>query len=232
MRVHYFQHVAFEGLGSIADWLTARGVEIKGTRFDGAMDLPDLADVDWLIVLGGPMSANDEHRYTWLADEKAFIGEAVRADKRVLGICLGAQLIASALGAKVYPNAAKEIGWFPISHVAGAQGHPAFHFPREALAFHWHGETFDRPVGSIHLACSVACENQAFQLGARVIGLQFHLETTPESARALVAHCREDLRPATYVQSDQAILSAPDRHYSAANALMNAVLLYLSEGEG
>ena len=82
MRVHYFQHVAFEGLGSIADWLTASGVEIKGTRFDEAMDLPDLADVDWLIVLGGPMSVNDEHRYTWLADEKAFIGEAVRADKR------------------------------------------------------------------------------------------------------------------------------------------------------
>ena len=232
MRVHYFQHVAFEGLGSIASWLTARSIEIKGTRFYEAANLPDSADVDWLIVLGGPMSANDEHLYAWLADEKAFIAEAIRAGKRVLGICLGAQLIASALGARVYPNAAKEIGWFPISPVAGAQGHPALQFPPEALVFHWHGETYDRPVGSIHLARSIACENQAFRVGARVIGLQFHLETTPESARALVTHCRAELRPATYVQSDQAILSAPDGHYSAANALMNAVLLHMEKTEG
>lgn len=232
MRVHYLQHVAFEGLGSIAAWLTARNLEIKGTCLHEAANLPDLADVDWLIVLGGPMSANDEHRYAWLSDEKAFIGEAIRAGKRVLGICLGAQLIASALGAKVYPNAAKEIGWFPIASVPEAQGHPAFHFPPEALVFHWHGETFDLPVGSAHLARSVACENQAFQVDARVIGLQFHLETTPETARALVAHCREDLRSATYVQLDRAILSAPDGHYSAANALMNAVLAYLAEGAG
>lgn len=231
MRVHFFQHVAFEGLGSIAAWLTARGIGIKGTRFDEAADLPDLADVDWLIVMGGPMSANDERRYAWLSDEKAFIREAVRQGKRVLGICLGAQLIASALGAKVYSNAAKEIGWFPISPVPGAHRNPAFRFPREALVFHWHGETFDLPVGSVRLARSVACEHQAFQVGTRVIGLQFHLETTPESARALVAHCREDLQPATYVQSDQSILSAPAGHYNVANSLMNEVLAYLAEGE-
>lgn len=232
MRVHCLQHVAFEGLGSIATWLTARDIEIRGTRFDEAADLPDLADVDWLIVLGGPMSANDEHRYAWLSGEKAFIGEAIRAGKRVLGVCLGAQLIASALGAKVYPNAVKEIGWFPIASVPSAQGHPAFGFPPEALVFHWHGETFDLPVGSVHLARSVACENQAFQIGNRVIGLQFHLETTPESTRALVAHCREELRPATYVQSDQAILSASDGHYDAANRLLNEVLAYLAVGKG
>lgn len=232
MRVHYFQHVAFEGLGSIATWLTARGIEIKGTHLDEATDLPELADVDWLIVLGGPMSVNDERRHAWLAHERAFIRAAVEQGKRVLGICLGAQLIASALGAKVYPNTAKEIGWFSISANPSAQDHSAFHFPAEALVFHWHGETFDLPVGSIHLSRNMACENQAFQVGTRVIGLQFHLETTPESARALVAHCREDLQPATYVQSEHAILSVPEGHYSAANGLMSDVLTYLADAKG
>lgn len=232
MRVHYFQHVAFEGLGSIAAWLTARGIEIKGTRLDEAGDLPKLADIDWLIVLGGPMSTNDEQLYAWLAHERAFIRAAVEQGKRVLGICLGAQLIASALGAKVYPNTAKEIGWFSISANPSAQDHFAFHFPAEALVFHWHGETFDLPVGSIHLSRNMACENQAFQVGTRVIGLQFHLETTPESARALVAHCREDLQPATYVQSEHAILSVPEGHYSAANGLMIDVLAYLADAKG
>lgn len=232
MRVHYFQHVAFEGLGSIAAWLTARGIETTGTHFDEAVDLPDLADIDWLIVMGGPMSANDEHLYPWLSDEKAFIREAKRQNKRVLGICLGAQLIASALGAKVYRNVVKEIGWYPISPVPTAHGHPAIPFTPGMLVFHWHGETFDLPAGSVHLARSTTCENQAFQVGTRVIGLQFHLETTSESARALVAHCRADLQPATYVQSEQDILSAPDGHYNAANALMDEVLLYLAEGEG
>lgn len=232
MRVHYFQHVAFEGLGSIAAWLTARGIEIAGTRVDQAAAWPELADVDWLIVLGGPMSVNDEQRHAWLVAERAFIRAAVEQGKRVLGICLGAQLIASALGAKVYPNTAREIGWFPITAVPGAPDHSAFHFPAAALVFHWHGDTFDLPVGSIHLARSLACENQAFQVGRRVVGLQCHLETTPESARALVAHCRAELQPAAYVQSEQAILSAPEGHYSAANALMNEVLAYLADAAG
>jgi GMP synthase-like glutamine amidotransferase len=232
MRAHYFQHVAFEGPGSIAAWLAAQGIETTATRFDEGGALPDVADVDWLIVMGGPMSANDERIHPWLRGEKAFIGEAIRRNKRVLGICLGAQLVASALGARVYPNTAREIGWHRISAVQPLGQSPAFGFPPDLLAFHWHGETFDLPAGSVQLARSAACENQAFQLGSRVIGLQFHLETTRASARALVAHCRADLELAAYVQSEEEILSAPDSRYAAINAQMGKVLAYLAAGEG
>lgn len=231
MRAHWFQHVAFEGLGSIAGWLAARGIETTCTRFDQAAKLPELADLDWLIVMGGPMSVNDEHLHPWLVDEKRFVRDAMAAGRRVLGICLGAQLMASALGARVYPNAAREIGWHPIDGVAPPAGRPAFRFPAQAPVFHWHGETFELPAGSVHSARSVGCEHQAFQLGARAIGLQFHLEMTPEGAAALVVNCPGDLRPGSFVQSEQAIRSAPPRQYQVANALMCDVLDYLAGGE-
>lgn len=228
MRVHYFQHVPFEGLGCIEPWLAAHGIHADCTRFDQVVRLPPVDDIDLLIVLGGPMSANDERQHAWLAAEKSFIRAAIEKGKRVLGICLGAQLIASALGERVYRNAAREIGWHPITSTLTPRGSEAFQFPSALQVFHWHGETFDRPVGSVQLARSVACENQAFQVGARVIGLQFHLETTPASARALVTHCPADLAPATHVQSAADILLAPDAYYATANAWMDRMLTYLS----
>jgi GMP synthase-like glutamine amidotransferase len=228
MKVHYFQHVPFEGLGCIGTWLAAHGIDADSTRFDEAARLPAIRDIDLLIVLGGPMSANDAEQYPWLAAEKSFIRTAIREGKRVLGICLGAQLIASALGARVYRNAAREIGWHPIASVPVAPGSMAFQFPSAMQVFHWHGERFDLPAGSVQLARSVACEQQAFQLGARVMGLQFHLETTPASARALVTHCPADVEPGTHVQSAADILAAPDAYYATANAWMGQVLAYLS----
>ena len=228
MRVHCFQHVPFEGLGCIGTWLAAQGIDAESTRFDETARLPAVRDIDLLIVLGGPMSANDAQQYPWLAAEKSFIRTAIREGKRVLGICLGAQLIASALGARVYRNAAREIGWHPIASVPGEPGNTAFQFPPSMQVFHWHGETFDLPAGSAQLARSVACENQAFQVGARVMGLQFHLETTPASARALVTHCPADLDPGTHVQSAAEILSAPDAYYATANAWMTQVLAHLA----
>lgn len=231
MKVHYFQHVPFEGLGYIESWLAARGIAAGGTRFDDTAKLPAVDDVDLLIVLGGPMSVNDEQQYPWLAAEKSFIRAAVGAGKQVLGICLGAQLIASALGARVYRNVAREIGWHPIASVPAAPGSRAFEFPAAMEVFHWHGETFDLPAGSVPLARSVACEHQAFQVGARVMGLQFHLEATPASARALVTHCPADLAPAAHVQSAADILSAPDACYATAHAWMDRVLAYLSAAD-
>lgn len=233
MRAHYFQHVPFEGLGSIGPWLKSRGAAVTGTRFFEEWALPAGDEVDFLIVMGGPMSVNDESVYPWLKDEKGFIKEAIAREKTVLGVCLGAQLIASAMGARVYPNSQKEIGWFPIHSVAvpGAEG--AFQFPKESVVFHWHGETFDLPPGAIRLARSEACENQAFQLGRNVLGLQFHLETTPQGARDLVTKCRHELVPATYVQSEETILSAPTERYTAINALISDILSFLvRRGEG
>lgn len=230
MRAHYLQHVPFEGPGMIESWLRSKGYEITNTRFFESNTLPDPGDVDFLIVMGGPMSVNDESDFPWLVEEKQFVRRCVDSGKPVLGVCLGAQLIASSMGARVYPNREKEIGWFPIEGIRPSD-HEAFRFPSSLDVFHWHGETFDLPSGARHLARSIACENQAFQIGTSVIGIQFHLETTPESVREMVSHGRAELIPATYVQSEETILSARSEPYRACNRVMEKVLHYLNRAQ-
>lgn len=227
MRAHYLQHVPFEGLGSIGTWLVSAGYAITGTKLFESADFPDLDQIDLVIAMGGPMSVNDEDEYPWLTAEKEFIRNAIELGKPVLGICLGAQLIANAMGAKVYKNTESEIGWFPVRRVAHASA-DSFGFPDSSQVFHWHGETFDLPAGAILLASSEGCVNQAFQLGAAVIGLQFHLETTPESARALVANCRDELKSSRYVQTENEILAVDVGGYAAINKLMACVLEFIT----
>jgi GMP synthase-like glutamine amidotransferase len=226
MRVHYLQHVSFEGLGRLEDLLLARGCALSRSPLYEAPSLPDAADFDALIAMGGPMSVNDEAEFPWLAAEKRLVRDAVRGGKPVLGVCLGAQLIASALGARVYRNAETEIGWFPIEGV-GAADSTRFAFPPSAAVFHWHGETFDLPAGAVRLAGSAACANQAFQIGRRTIGLQFHLETTRDSARLLVDNCGAELVPGRFIQNAEAILSADESTYAAAGALLERLVDYL-----
>ena len=189
MRIHWLQHVPFEGVGSIAAWALGRGFPLTGSRLFAGDLLPPLTAFDLLVVMGGPMSANDEMVHAWLNAEKRFIDQAIKAGKSVLGICLGAQLIASAAGARVYPNDHKEIGWFPVERTARASETAVGRIlAQRTEVFHWHGETFDLPRGAVHLARSEGCLHQAFALGNRIVGLQYHLETTPASARALIAH--------------------------------------------
>ncbi len=224
MRVHVFQHVPFEGLGAIEPWLAARNASITWTRFfaDPRIPVPDA--YDWLIVMGGPMSVNDEVALPWLRAEKRAIAAAIDAGKTVLGVCLGAQLIASARGAVVTPNREREIGWFEIERIADPAAYPiARALPSHAEVFHWHGETFALPAGAVPLARSEACESQAFALGPRVVGLQFHLETTPESAAALVRHCPEDLAAGRWVQSSGEMLGDASR-FTRLHALLEALL--------
>lgn len=227
MKVHVLQHVPFEGLGSIASWLKNRKAEVTFTRFyeDPALP-PPLSDLDLIIAMGGPMSVNDEAILPWLRPEKQFIRDAVEQGVPVLGVCLGAQLIASALGARVYRNPQKEIGWFQIEAIPCPKD--AFQFLPRCTVFHWHGETFDLPAEAVRLARSAACENQAFQVGRHVIGLQFHLETTPESSHAILANCADELVLATFVQSESEIRSVPATSYTAINDLMNNLLSYLT----
>ncbi len=233
MKVHVLQHVPSEGLGSIEEWLQKVGATVTSTYFFESADLPVVQEQDLVIALGGPMSVNDEDLLPWLRAEKNFIREAIDAGKAVLGICLGSQLIANALGASVYANSHKEIGWFPV--FALPHDADAFQLPSTINVFHWHGETFELPQGAIHLACSAACENQGFQWGRRVIGLQFHLETTAESARAFVeeddgVELKDSLELADglYIQTAQQILDAPASAYAGINALMVDVLQYLT----
>jgi GMP synthase-like glutamine amidotransferase len=231
MNAHYLQHVSFEGLGSIESFLQAARYRITKTRFFKSATLPKPDEIDLLIVMGGPMSVNDEDEFPWLAQEKQFIQDIIKSGKSVLGICLGAQLIASALGAKVYRNTRKEIGWFPIRGIPSSDK-ATFNFPPSVEVFHWHGETFDLPSGAIRLARSEGCENQAFLFGRSVIGLQFHLETTPDSARELVKNCRNELLPAEYVQTEAEILSAAPEKYRSINDLMDKVLSFLRDTNG
>ena len=228
MRAHILQHVPFEGLGSIASWLRAADYRTTTTKFYESTRLPASAEIDLLIITGGPMSVNDEERFPWLRVEKQFIKRAITSGKAVLGICLGAQLIASALGESVYPNRRKEIGWFPVRGIA-PEDPTIFCFPPVVEVFHWHGETFDLPEEAVLLAKSEACENQAFQLGQTVIGLQFHLETTPESAQALVTNCRQEILPSKFVQRETLILDQPPDKYAVINELMNRILQFITK---
>ncbi len=229
MHAHYLQHVPFEGLGSIEAWLKLSGYSITSTQLYESADFPDLNQVDLVIAMGGPMSVNDEAEYPWLVAEKRFIRDAIDQGNPVMGVCLGAQLIANAMGAKVYKNRETEIGWFPV-HGVSHNSEPLFGFPDSARVFHWHGETFDLPQGATLLASSEGCVNQAFQLGASVIGLQFHLETTPESAQALVNNCRDELIPSKYVQTEQEILAVDVDSYASINGLMEDVLKFITTG--
>jgi len=231
MRVHYLQHVPFEGLGSIGPWLQAAGHAATRWPLYESPALPAPSAFDALIALGGPMSVNDESQFPWLAPEKALVREAALAGKPILGICLGAQLLANSLGARVYRNPVKEIGWFPvepapISAAMGSRG-GLFSFPAPIVAFHWHGETFDLPAGAAPLARNGACENQAFQLGRRAIGLQFHLETTPDSIRDLIAHCGDELVAGPGIQGPEAMLAPGPSAFAGLNGEMGRVLDFL-----
>ena len=144
-------------------WFRERGWQVSLTEIYRDEPLPPVDEIDWLVVMGGPMSANDESKHSWLTAEKDFIGQALQADKAILGVCLGSQLIADVLGSRVYRNSQPEIGWFPIQRSPEAAAHNLGKlFPQQAEVFHWHGETFDLPRGALHLARSQACANQAF----------------------------------------------------------------------
>jgi GMP synthase-like glutamine amidotransferase len=154
------------------------------------------------------------------------IGDAVTRGVPVLGICLGSQLIASAMGARVYRNPQPEHGWFPVE--ATSADDAAFQFPDRFTTFHSHGDTFDLPRGAVQLARTAACENQAFQIGRRTIGLQFHLESNAESAGAIVEECVSEFAAGPYVQSADVLRGTPHTTYHESIQLMSNVLDYLT----
>ena len=198
MNIHWVQHVEFEGLGCIEPWLEENGHSVTCSRLWAGDGFPDAGTVDGLIVMGGPMGIYDDEEYPWLAGEKRFIRETVERQTPVLGICLGAQLIADVLGAKVGPGPQKEIGFFPVRHTSEAIRNGAV---EEFTAFHWHGDTFGIPEGAVQLASSDVTPNQAFRYQKHVLALQFHLETTEQSLLSLYEHCSGEIEEAPTIQT-------------------------------
>ena len=201
LRIHYFQHHPSEGLCSIEEWISSAGHSLTSTRFYENQTLPELSEIDWLIVMGGPMNVNDEKEFEWLAREKKFIREAIDHDKIVLGICLGSQLVSAALGARVYANNEKEIGWFDIELTKSAQSGLFSDMGSVLRVFHWHGDTFDLPENAILLASSAATMNQGYIYKGKVLALQFHMEQTVESMNAMINSWGGELKAGKYVQT-------------------------------
>jgi len=231
LRAHVFQHAPFEGPANIGAWLLARGAALSTSRLWAGDLLPAPEVFDWLVVMGGSMNADEESRYSWLADEKRAIERAIAARKHVLGICLGSQLIARVLGAKVTRNRDVEIGWFPIERaqnaVASAVGRA---LPARAEVFHWHGDTFALPEGAVQLARSAACEQQGFAYGERVLALQFHPEMTPESVRAFAQSGADELVPGPFIQT-QAEMLADTPRFARLETLLEQLLAAFAKGE-
>lgn len=228
MRIHYVQHVPFEGLGFIETWLNEKNHEISSTRFyeTAAYHLPNPDEIDGLIIMGGPMGVYDEHSYPWLHEEKQFIKDCIQADKKILGICLGAQLLSVCLGADVHSAKNKEIGWFKVKPTAECKKIDWLYdlFKNEPVVFHWHGDQFEIPLdGSFGFLESNANNNQAFYHNENIIGLQFHVEVTQKTMAFMLENCNHELTGSPYTQTETEIQNGLV-HVKNCNRIMGAIL--------
>lgn len=224
MRWHCLQHASFEGPAHLDSWVKSRGHLLGRTEVWAGGRFPTLDEFDGLFVLGGPMNVYEEGRHPWLAAEKTFIAEIVSAGKPILGICLGAQLLAVVLDGAVAANPRSEIGWFPVELTREGREAPLFReFPAEFPAFHWHRDRFSIPPGAVHVASTETCAEQAFVYGDRVVGVQFHLESTEESVASLIKHCGSEITHAPNLQNPLTLdeYAGP---LPAAHALLDSLL--------
>lgn len=226
MRIHILQHANFETPGYILDWAKTKDHKVSFTNFFEAFTFPFPTDIDMLIIMGGSMSISDEDKYSWLVEEKEYITEMISKRKKVIGICLGSQLIAEALGAKVYDNKQKEIGWFNI--ISQGENDLKDLLPKEIKAFHWHGQTYDLPIACKRIFSSNATMNQGFIYKNRVLALQFHLEIKPEGIIDMMEACRSDLTEGKFIQSEKAIL-AEKAYFQNNKRLLFKILDYMEE---
>lgn len=229
LNIHCLQHVFFEGLGCIENWIQEHGHSLSYTTLYDNPTFPDLDAIDALIILGGPMSVHEESEFPWLKAEKEFIKSAIEQHKKIIGICLGAQLISNVLAGNVTSNPQNEIGWFPVS-ILDSNVEILTDFPKSFSVFHWHGETFSIPDNAIRLMESQACSNQAFLYGNHVVGLQFHLEVTLETMRKMAFHEQSELVKDTFVQTYDEIINNTT-YLEENNQRMFRLLDYLFDKE-
>jgi GMP synthase (glutamine-hydrolysing) len=222
-----YMHVPFEGPGAILEWVKKGKHKIQYTRLYKGEKLPEPTGIDMLIIMGGPMNVFDFHIHPWMEEEIAWVKEFIRLERPVLGICLGAQIIAAALGEEVYPGPHREIGWYNLQFFPSLGNYKIFNdLPVTRKVFHWHGDTFDIPGEATRIAASQAFPNQGFIYRNKVMALQFHLEVTPESVKELVDNCRDELVEGPYIQSEEKILSE-QKHFQSNQEVLFQFLDYL-----
>jgi len=222
-KVLVLQHHRVETPGTIAGALAAAGLSWDTVRtFDGEPVPRDLGDIDGLVVMGGPMAVYEAARYAFLRDEIRLIESALKARKPILGVCLGSQLLAVALGANVRPGSARELGWHPVRLSSEAEEDRLTRgLPRTFTAFHWHGDVFDLPRGAVALASSAMTAIQAFRHAESAYGFLFHMEVTAEAVAAMVREFRDEAREAGV--DAEGIVAATARHIPELSSLAATV---------
>jgi GMP synthase-like glutamine amidotransferase len=234
VRIHVIQHATFEDAGLIREWAAERGHDLT-SGLALTEEFPPSGQIDFLVVMGGPMGADDEVASPWLHAEKRYIAEAIASGRLVLGVCLGSQIIAEVLGGKIRRNAQREIGWYTVERTPRGDEEPLIAGWTDPLVVgQWHGDTFDLPDGIEPVLTSEACANQAFVFDRRVVGVQFHLEWTEALLGGLIAECGDDCEDTgMWVMScTQVADEAPERIAACRTLLFTLLDAMDAEGAG
>lgn len=233
MKIQVIQHSPINTLGTIEEYAKMRNYFVELTRFYEVKTPPEIGSFDLLIIMGGPMGVYNYRDHPWLRNEKEFIKQTVDAGKPVVGICLGAQLLADILGAQVYENKYMEMGWFPIKVISKVTSQKDKSqkeeteflkgLPEEITVFHWHSQTFDLPSGALQLYESEGCKNQGFIYRNKVVALQFHPEVTEERIESLIERFGNLMGDGPFVQDKKEMLGQKE-HLACTKEFMFLIL--------